>query len=215
MVEVLVALAIISMMTMSTFVAFNNTRKASTEFEAVQVRYHGIRLAMNRMATEISLAYLSQNRPAGEEKHYTLFEGREDFGSDNLTFSSFAHLRVRQGAKESDQTVIQFFVEEDDEGVINLYRRESRRLEGDLPEQMVQFVPAYILLEDVQSLKFDYWDPSRREWREDWSTVRNDAQPDRLPSRVKITLEVDNDGESEFFTTQTVILMEEKIDLSK
>ncbi len=218
LIEVLVSLAILSMITVSVWSSFSATTRAMDDVGEVQERYSTVRSAMNRMTTEISMAYLSFNRPQFETRHFTLFEGRADFGKDNLTFSAFAHLRMRMDANESDQSVIQYFVadDEEDSSKQNLYRRETRRLTGDLPEQLELFEPAYVLLEDVKSLEFKYWEPAQEAWISEWHTTIRDAQPDRLPPRVMITIGLeDEDGDEEFFTTQTTILLQEKLDLSK
>jgi general secretion pathway protein J len=218
MVEVLVAMAILAMMTVSVWSSFAATTKAMDEVGKIQDRYAGVRSALNRMASEISMAYLSFNRLSTETRHFTLFEGRADFDKDNLTFSNFAHLRMRMHANESDQGVIQYFVADDAENGKrqHLYRRETRRLMGDLPEDLENFEAGYVLLEDIKSLDFEYWDYINQEWLEEWQTTSRSAQPDRLPQRVKITIGIeDEDGEEEFFTTQTVLFMQEKIDFSK
>jgi general secretion pathway protein J len=218
MVEVVIAMAILAMMTVSVWSSFSATVKATEVVGDVQARYNGVRSAMNRMASEISMAYLSFNRPPGEVKHYTLFEGRADFDKDNLTFSNFAHLRMRMHANESDQSVIQYFVADDpeDSNRQHLYRRETRRLMGDLPEELENFEAAYVLLEDVKKLQFEYYDVTNDEWLEEWQTTVSGAQPDRLPQRVKITLVIEDDeGEEELYTTQTILFMQEKIDFSK
>lgn len=218
LIEVLVALAILSMMTVSVWSSFSATTTAMDEVGKVQERYATVRSAMNRMTSEISMAYLSFNRPQFETRHFTIFEGRSDFGKDNLTFSNFAHLRMRMDANESDQAVIQYFVADDPEisDQQNLYRRETRRLTGDLPEDLEAFEPAYVLLEDIDSLEFKYWEPTQQEWISEWHTTIRDAQPDRLPPRVMITVGLkDEEGDEEFFTTQTTLLMQEKIDFSK
>lgn len=217
LIEVLVATAILGMMVASVWTSFSVTVRGIERTEVVQQRYAGVRLALSRMSSELSMAYLSFNRPNDESRHFTLFEGRNDFEADNLTFSSFAHLRMRKDANESDQTLIQYFIAPDAEGKgMHLYRRESRRLAGDLPEDLGNFVPAYVLCEDVATLDFKFWDFKEEEWRDDWSTISNDAQPDRLPERVMIRLGIrDEDGEVEHFFAQTELFLQEKIDLGR
>ena len=218
LIEIMVALAILVMMMTAVWTSFSGTTDAIEDTEAIQDRYATVRAALNRMASEIGGAYLSFNRPQYETRHFTLFEGREDFGNDNLTFSSFAHLRMRKDANESDQSMIQYFLDRDaeDSGRMHLYRRESRRLNGDLPEDLEQYDPAYVLLEDVDSLNFEYWDPTEKDWIKEWQTTVRELQADRLPTRVKIEIGLkDDDDDVELFTTQTLIFMQEKIDLSK
>ncbi len=218
MIEILVSLAIVTMMMVSVWASFSTTVRTMEQAGQIQDRYNMIRNAMDRMASEISMAYLSFNRPAGEPKHFTLFEGRTGAGGHSLTFSSFAHLRLRTNAKEGDQSIIQYELADDpeDSSRQHLYRRETPRLTGDRPEDLYRFAPAYVLCEDVESLEFRFWDPLREEWLDEWRTTYNDAQPDRLPTRVEIKMGiVDEVGDTVYFVTQVPLLMQEKVDLGK
>lgn len=217
LIEVMISLTVMGMMLVSIWSGFKGTLKGMEVSEEIQFRYSTVRGGMSRMVTELSMAYLSFNRPLDDDKHYTLFEGRDSFDTDSLTFSAFAHLRVRKDSNESDQSVIQYFVEQDpeDKGRSHLYRRESRRLTGDRPENLEEFFPAYILVEDVVKFDAKYWDPRAMEWRDEWATMRVDMQPDRLPERVKISLTIKDGDEEVEFHDQVVLLMQEKIDLSK
>lgn len=218
LVEVMISLAVLAMMLVSVWSGFRGTLRGMELTEEIQTRYSIVRGGIARIESELTMAYLSFNRPAYDTKHYTMFEGRDGFGTDSLTFSSFAHLRIRKDANESDQTLIQYFVEQDpeDRSRTHLYRREARRLTGDLPEDLERFWPAYVLIEDVVSFDVKYWENREMEWQDEWRTTAIDMQPDRMPERVKVTLGVlDTDGEVVYFTFQAVILMQEKIDLSR
>lgn len=218
MIEVLVAMTVVTFMMFSVWRSFSATTKAIEITEDIQERYAMIRNAMDRMSAEVSGAYLSFNRRPEETRHFTMFEGRGDSLGDTLTFSAFVHLRIRKDVDESDQTIIQYFIAQDpdDSKRQHLYRRETRRLSGDLPEDIRRFAPAYIMCEDVAELEFQYWDQTREEWLDEWRTTAIDQQPDRLPPRVRIKMGIENDdGDIEYFVTQTTIFMQEKIDLSK
>ena len=219
LVEILVAVVIMTMMTVSVWTSFSTTLGGMRHAEAVQSRYAQVRNAMSRMAAEMSMTYLSFNRPADEERHFTLFDGREQFTADSVTFSAFAHVRMRKDANESDQSVIQYFLDRDpkDGSRTHLYRRETRRLTGDIPDKLVEYFPAYIFCEDIKSFDLKYWDNKKNDWVDEWRTVKQDMQPDRLPERVKITLGIwDATGEREIkYTVQTLLFMQEKLDFSK
>ena len=230
LIEVMISLAVLGMLMVSVWSSFNGTLRALEVGEEIQSRYSIVRNGvqtgvaspsssngMLRIESELSMSYLSFNRPLDETKHYTLFEGRDSFTSDSLTFSSYAHLRVRKDANESDQSVIQYFLEADpeDRTRIHLYRRESRRLTGDRPEDLERFFPAYVLIEDVVSFDVKYWDQQLLDWRDEWRTMSLDYQPDRLPQRVKIKIGIRDGEDVVYFTTQVVLMMQEKIDLSK
>lgn len=218
LVEIMIALAIMSMMMISVYSAFRGTRQGMEVAETYQTRYAVLRNCMSRMSAEIGMSYLSFNRPLGEDKHYTLFEGQDLTGGDNLTFSAFAHVRMRMDADESDQSVIQYVLLPDPENSerSHVYRRETRRLTGETPIQIEQRVPAFVFCEDVEKLEFRYWDDKKIEWVDEWRTTKKDMHPDRLPQRVMITMRVrDPNGELQTFTTQTILFMQERIDLSK
>ncbi len=217
LVEVMISLAVLSMMMVSVWTSFNGTIRAMEVGEDIQNRYSIVRSGMLRMETELSMTYLSFNRPIDEVRHFTLLDGRDSFESDSITFSSFSHLRVRKDANESDQSVIQYFLEADPEdgSRTHLYRRESRRLTGDQPEDLERFFPAYVLIEDVVAFDVKYWNIQDLEWQDEWRTNKIDYQPDRLPERIKIKVVI-LDGEDEVeFNSQIVLMMQEKIDLSK
>jgi len=217
LIEVMVSLAVLSMLMVSVWSSSNGALRAMEVGEEVQDRDAIVRNGLLRMETELSMTYLSFNRRLDETRHYTLFEGRDQFQSDSLTFSAFAHLRVRKDADESDQSVIQYFLEADpeDKSRTHLYRRESRRLTGDLPEELERYFPAYVLVEDVVSFDVKYWDPTALEWRDEWRTTQLDLQPDRLPPRLEIKLGVQDGDDVVYFTTQVVLMMQEKIDLGR
>lgn len=217
LIEVMISMAVLGMLMVSVWSSFNGTLKAMEVSEEIQNRYSIVRNGLVRIEAELTMAYLSFNRPIDEQLNYTLFEGRDQFESDSLTFSAFAHLRVRKDANESDQALIQYFLESDpdDKDRVHLYRRESRRLTGDLPENLEQFFPAYILVEDVVTFNLEYWDNKALEWRDEWRTTAIDQQPDRLPERVKIKLGIKDGDDVVYFNTQVPLMMLEKIDLSK
>ena len=219
LVEILVAVVIMTMMTVSVWTSFSTTLGGMRHAEAVQSRYAQVRNAMSRMAAEMSMTYLSFNRPADEERHFTLFDGREQFTADSVTFSAFAHVRMRKDANESDQSVIQYFLDRDpkDGTRTHLYRRETRRLTGDIPDKLIEYFPAYIFCEDVKTFDVKYWDVKKIDWVDEWRTTKQDMQPDRLPERVKITLGIVDKltGREVKYVTQTLLMMQEKLDFSK
>lgn len=233
LVEVMVSTAVLSMIVLSVWVAFQNTTKGIRTSEIRQTHDAIVRNGLARITSEMSMTYLSFNRPLDETKHYTLFEGRDGFDTDSVTFSAFAHLRIRKDADESDQSVIQYFVDKDpdDSSVSHLYRRESRRLTGDTPERMEEFFPAYVVIENVVAFDVKYWDtrpkagvavdPGRAtgEWVNEWRTMKVDMHPDRLPQRVKISILVRDplfpEDDPVPYTAQSVLMLQERIDLGK
>jgi general secretion pathway protein J len=217
MVEVLIALAVLSMIVISVWSSFRGTMDGMAATEAIQMRYAIVRNGLTRIQSELGMAYLSFNRPLDDARQYTLLDGIDNGKTDDLTFSTFGHLRMRKDANESDQSVIQYFLEKDPDEPkrTHLFRRESRRLTGDKADELDEYFPAYIVVEDVEEFDVKYWDDRQREWLDEWRTTRNDMQPDRLPQRVKIRMVVRDGDDSVQFVAQAALPMQEKIDLGK
>lgn len=217
MIEVLIALAVLSMIVISVWSGFRGTIRGMQASETIQMRYAIVRNGIARMQSELGMTYLSFNRPLDDARQYTLLDGVDNGKQDDLTFSTFSHLRMRKDANESDQSVIQYFLEKDpdDPKRTHLFRRESRRLTGDKADQLDEYFPAYIMIEDVEEFDVQYWDDRQREWIDEWRTTRNDMQPDRLPPRIRLKIVVRDDDDLVPFVAQATLPMQEKIDLGK
>ncbi|MFH1132801.1 MAG: type II secretion system protein GspJ [Pseudomonadota bacterium] len=189
LIEVLLSLAIMSSIVALVWGSFYQTVGTKERVEAIGDHYHQIRLAMNRMAREISMAYLSKNDIVGAIIPRTLFLSQRNSDVDEITFSNLAHERLRENAKECDQSVIRYYSAPDpgDRSIKNLMRRESRRVGGEHPGEEG---PAYVMLENIEELHFEFFDEQANEWRENWNTNVADGQVDRLPTKLRIFLTV-------------------------
>jgi general secretion pathway protein J len=209
--EVLVSIAIIAGMMTLLWGSFSLTVDAKRRVETIEERYHQIRLAMTRMTREISMAYLSKNDVAGAINPRTQFVGQRNSSTDELLFSALAHVRLAENAKECDQSLVRYYAapDPDDRSVTNLMRRETRRLGVERPGEDG---PAYIMLEDIEELHFEYFDEQQNEWRETWSTISADGQPDRLPTKVRIALTMrDEAGREVTYRTATRVYMRDPL----
>ena len=205
------SVAILAGMTTLIWGSFSMTANAKRRVEAIEERYHQIRLGMNRMSREISMAFLSKNDAAGALKPRTMFTSLHNSRVDDLTYSSLAHVVLGENAKESDQSVIRYYgaPDPDDRSRTNLMRRESRRLGGQRPGEDG---PAYVMIENIEELHLQYFDETANEWKESWNTTSADGQPDRLPSKVRIALTVRDETGSEItFLSGTTIAMRDAL----
>jgi general secretion pathway protein J len=196
LIEVLVSVAILAGMTTLIWGSFSMTANAKRRVEEIEQRYHQIRLGMNRMSREISMAFLSKNDTPGTVNPRTMFIGQHNSRNDDLSFSSLAHVVLRENSKECDQSVIRYYAapDPDSRSRTHLMRRESRRLGGQRPGEEG---PAYVMIENIDGLHFQYFDETANEWKESWSTTSADGQPDRLPSKVRIALTVRDENNRE------------------
>lgn len=212
LIEVMLALAILGFITTLMWGSFSQTATNKKAIEAAQERTHTVRVALTRMAREIEMAYLSGSENTALTNRRTFLVGSSHSDVDELQFSSFAHQRLRAGLAEGDTSLISYFGERDpdDRRVLNLMRRETRRLQAENPSDIAG--ESYILCPDVARVKFAYYDHKMKEWVNDWSTL-NASGPQYLPTHVRITLTVvDERGQEVSYTTDARIRMTEKVD---
>lgn len=205
LIEVALAVAILAMIGAVTWGSIARSFDAYETVKAIDERYHNVRVALNRMAKELSMAYLtSQRRHRGQERTVRQFFKHEDASPlPELHFSAFSHLVFLKDAKESDQAEISYFGENDPEesGVVNLMRREAPRIDGDYDEGG----RAYVLAENVKSLEFRFFDNRKDDWTDEWDTEKVDFAG-RLPSLVEIKLTIEDEGGEDLtFVTKTRI----------
>lgn len=211
LIEVLIAMAMVSFMLVMAWSTTSSVADAQRFFEAVQERNHEIRVALNRMARDISSAYVSGNEDKHLDNRRTLFLGKEDSPVDELRFSSMGHVSLWANANESEQTLISYHAvrDRDDGSKTNLVRRESRRLSNEPWESEPAEVD--LLLRDIERVKFEYFDARDNEWQESWNTTSADAESNRLPERVRITITL-RQGERELrYSTQARVIMQEEV----
>ncbi|MBK8479980.1 MAG: prepilin-type N-terminal cleavage/methylation domain-containing protein [Proteobacteria bacterium] len=198
LIEVLLSMAIMAMMAALAWGSFSATARSKTLAERSIGRYQQVRTALNRIARELAMAYLSKNDQSGALHPRTRFVGKRGSKVDELTFSTLAHVRLRENARECDQSVIRYTVAPGPAGRAGrqrLLRRESPRLGSEREPE--EDGAAYVVLEDVRTLRFEYYDAQAKEWREEWSTMAADGQPDRLPEIVRVVLTVVDERERE------------------
>ncbi len=200
------ALAILTVIVTLVYGSFVPVMESKEVVEAEANKYHGLRLAMSRMSRELSMAFLSDRFDAKRYRERpTHFVGEDSGDDDTLRFTTLAHERLFEDAKESDQAVVEYRVgaDPDDRSKQVLFRREKTVID-DQPDQGGADV---VLAEDVKGLNFEYWDVKQKEWVSEWDT--NDMErKNHLPERVKITLLVEDDaGKTRKFTTQARVFM--------
>ena len=208
----MVSVAVLAMAVVMVFSTMKSTFRTKSSIEANAGRYRTVRLALERMSREISMAYVSQDEDTSQPERRTFFQGKRHTEFDEIRFSYFGHQRLYQDGRESDTAQVLYWGQHDrdDPHKTNLLRRETRRLTNLKPEDAAGETD--IICDDVVKLRLDYWDARDKIWREEWVTTTADGQPDRLPSRVRIVLTVhDERGKEVPFETETRIAMQEPL----
>jgi general secretion pathway protein J len=190
-------MAIMAALFVIVLATFNSTRKTFAYVDKMQNRWHVVRNGMARITQDLSMAYVSLNENMSIMERRTYFRfTKGDFG-DELRFSSFAHRRLYKDANESDQCIIQYFLAPDpeDRSKTSLFRRETRRLGNEEPEKIPG--EAYVLIDNVQDLRYEFFDKAQDKWSEEWDTTTVDGQPNRLPNRIRIYLTIKSEKDRE------------------
>ncbi len=209
LVEVMIAIGITAAIGAMVAGSFWRVDRASEVARAQGERYGAARLALTRIAREISMAYLAGSGhydPAQYRDPPTLFRGRED----QLLFTSMSHERLYKDAKESDQAIVEYTVEHDPDrsGEEALFRREKVHVDDEPDRGGTKDV----LCDRVKALRLDYWDRKRQEWVREWST-RSVEHASELPTRVRVELEIAMpSGGTEKFSTETRIVLTRPLD---
>jgi general secretion pathway protein J len=206
MVEVMVAMAILSIVASTLYTSFAQTARIKVRVEASLDREHEIRSGIERIAQELATSYTSAQRNINETLRtmITGFIAKEEGSNTRVSFTSFSHRRLYRNAHESDQNEIAYFITQDPEesGQDVLARREQRRVDDDLDKGG----QSQILITNVTKFELSFYDPLTQEWSATWDTTQSMAQPNRLPLQAKINVTVPNltgRGPDQTFGTRT------------
>jgi general secretion pathway protein J len=205
--EVMVAVAITALMGTIVAMAFQTGFRAKEVVEGEAEHYRMVRVALNRMAREIGSAFVSDRydpkRYRDANDRPTNFIGERD----RLLFTTFAHQRLYTDSKESDQAVVEYFVESSTEKGARGRQDLKRRVNPNIGDRMDRGGTTDVLFEGVKKLEFEYWDSERKQWDDEWDTRRNERKS-FLPTRVRITVvALDENGKEARYTTQARIML--------
>jgi general secretion pathway protein J len=186
--EVMVAVAILAMVAVLTYGAFDGVSRGKKGLGKVNDRYHQGRGAMSRITSELSSAFLSLHQPLTEQqiRRLTIFAGTNSSPVDRIDFTSFSHRRLVKDARESDQNEISYFGSPDPNvsGKMDLARREATMIDRE-PKRGGE---VNVLVEDIESFDVKYLDATSGLWTESWDSSQATGQPARMPFEIKITL---------------------------
>ena len=208
LIEVFLAIAILAIVGTLVYGGFSQTAINKARVEESLDHYRTVNMALERMVRELSMAFVSTHVNPSPVLQFsqTAFIGTDELAGDRVDFTSFSHRRLYRNAHESDQNEISYFVTDhpDEPGVRVLARREQNRIDAD-PQHGGK---SQILIEGVESLDIEYFDPLITDWVKTWDTTQFTGQPNRLPTQVKIRLEVQDPsrpGTTQVFATRAIL----------
>jgi general secretion pathway protein J len=214
LVELLVAIVILSLISVLIYSAFSSMKRSREGLERVEDRYREGRLAMARMTRELQSAFISLHAPINTallvEK--TAFVGTSGTPTDRIDFDSFANRRVDRNSHISDQCELSYFgsPNPDESGVIDLARRISTTLDLD-PKKGGR---VEVLATDIDLFDLQYLDPLTGTWLDTWDTTQSvTGQPARLPVQVRIVLVLNGGARQGYSRGQGTIRLITKVSL--
>lgn len=209
--EVMIAVAVLALIGGLTWKSFDSAWDLKTRIERAEDRDQTARAALDRIAREVSMSFLSEHY---DHKRFrqrpTLFRLKYGRGEADLTVTSFAHERLHTDAKESDQALFEYKLERDGDGTLSI----TRRVKPIVDEDSERGGEKAVLAEDVLKFTVQAWDPKDREWRDEWDS----NSPSRsgqvlLPPRVRIALTLkDEQGKERTWTTQARVILGQPLD---
>jgi general secretion pathway protein J len=207
LVEVMIAAAITATIGVLVAGSFQRAAAARDLAEAQDERFTVARVALTRMARELSEAFLSDHYDRRRfRERPTVFDGKDRGERDELLFTTMTHQRLVRDAKQSDQAVVEYTVEPHPErsGELALWRRE-KTLVDEAPDRGGARA---VVLEHVKAFDVEYWDWKREEWAREWSSA-GAAHGNMLPTRVRVrvTLTMPDRSERSFETQARVAII--------
>tara|TARA_B100001094_G_C18097645_1_gene753886 strand:+ start:68 stop:940 length:873 start_codon:yes stop_codon:yes gene_type:complete len=158
--EIMIAATLLAMMGMILGTSISAVLGAIRDNREMQDRYHAARVALGRMQREVAMAYLSKHQ--GEQRSTkTIFLGK----SNRLAFSYMGHRQIARGSIESDQGVVEYFLDRGTGGGLPSLIRREKVIIDDVPEKEGR---RQVLAEDVRKLEFEYWNMDKESWEDDW-----------------------------------------------
>ena len=187
LVEVLLAISILAALTLLAWGAMNQMFISEQVVEERQERDRMVRLAMNRMAMEMSMAYIAGPEYGGEpipgeDDPFDLMGDDEEEsdawagsafdepvqfgmigGDDYVHFTSFAHRRIMEGERASHHAQIGYFVDNHTNDDGDVVRRLRRRSSTEFDDDLSRGGTVHTMIPEIEDIRFQYWDPGEAE----------------------------------------------------
>lgn len=212
LIEVLVAVALISTIMVLIWQTSGQTLKAKQRIEKRDEIYHNARVSVDKMVQDLSMAFLLSGtsqlgQRQGSPQLKTIFKG----DADQVLFATLSHLRLYGNARESASANVSYKLEKDpdDSELYLLKRKESKWLSSN-PEEGGVWIT---LAEKIKGMKIDYYDGRKYDWQTGWNTESDTGL--RLPRAVRVALifkNPDNPDNDINITTIALVGMNNAID---
>ena len=200
LIEVVIALALFSMVAVFTISSTSMGLKLKQKIQGSSDYYHNARTAIRQLDRDIGLAYHSyQNTKQGELNReqalstnpYEAYTTGSFFKGEKgkLFFSSSSHQRLYKNTNETDTSEVTYYLEPDDKnpGLFNLYKRQSTFIDEDIEHGG----SLYLIANGIESMTFRYLRTEAKDgdeyWVDKWDSTAGDFVS-MFPLAVEVTL---------------------------
>jgi general secretion pathway protein J len=188
LVELVVAVTVLAFITLLLYGAFSSMKSSRDGLARIQDRYREGRVAMARVARDLSSAYISQHVPISPALvvQKTAFVGKVGIPAHRVDFNAFSNVQRDRSAHVSDQIEVSYFASDDPErsGTYDLVRRTSEYPD----EEPGKGGRVEVLATDIDLFELEYLDATTGLWTETWDTTQATGQTNRMPLQVRIRL---------------------------
>jgi general secretion pathway protein J len=207
--EILVSLAILAMMSLLIYGAFDSMNRGIKGEELRSERGREGRDGLLRISRELTSAFLSMHNPKAIAliTRQVAFMGQHSSPYDRVDFAAFAHRRIVKDSHESDQAEVGYSAQSDPDAPdkMDLVRREQTPIDQD----PVRGGVVNVLVENIDLFSLKYLDAQTGIWQDTWDSTLVNAQYNRLPLEIKIaiTLRGRPGLDAQTFTTKIILPM--------
>lgn len=177
LIEVLISVAILSVMALIMFATVSGALKSKERLVFRDELFQGVRVGLNIINEDMSMGFLANKELSGKNTE-TGFKG----GKETIILSTFSNFHFIRNSKDSDQVTVGYRVKDDGRGGQSLVRSQTLWVH----EKLEPKGNAYVLLENIKDLKFEYYDSNRKEWVSDWDSGGLTSAK-RLPQAIKVS----------------------------
>lgn len=202
LIEVLIAVAVMAMITGMLWYSFSQTFKAIDRVQEDADMYRQARQVTSRVPGELAGAFLPTiTSPTSQVKYE--FVAEDDGDTDRVRFVSIAHTKLYTDANESDQAEIEYFTEPDRKRP-GLYR-VMRRVDAVPDDRPEEGGATFVVAEGVKEFNLSWYDANKDTWVDYWDTTKIEHNQ-RLPYSVRLLVTmVDSRGEDRTWATAAMI----------
>jgi type II secretion system protein J len=178
--EIIVSITILAAMMLSITQISTGLSKARDKSSERLENQHSLILVLTKLSDDLRTAFNADKKFWGKDDYYrTGFIGDET----SLNFSTMSNVHRIENHRDTNQAVVGYSLERQDDGNYRLLRRST----DTLVEQLEEGGTPYVLLTDLKELTFSYYDANQKEWQSSWDTDSVTTMG-KLPKQVKVQL---------------------------